>query len=652
MKHTRKISIALVIMMVLMMALAVIPASAATPETLYLTPNANWKVDNARFAAYFFGNGETWVSMTDSDGDGVYEVTVPTDKTYPSVIFCRMNPSASANNWNNKWNQTADLTIPTSGANHYTVTEGTWDKGGGTWSTLDSTCAHDNKSAEATCTTAQTCLDCGDPIVSALGHKYVNNVCTRTNCGIRAIWTVAGSQALCGTNWDPTDAANDMTYDEETGNYVKVYENVAAGTYAFKCVRDHDAGYGAAYPASDYSLTVAEDGSTVKITLSGTTVTASAALPHVCDYTIPATCTSGAKCECGEVDPTSSPVEHTYVDGLCSVCGGIDLSNTVTFYFQNDWLWTDLYVHYWYNGGATEWPGIALVDPVGENEAGNKIYEITMPVGVTGFLVHGLDNGVEAKTGDITTVPHACQCYYMNWNETDGNHVESYDYHVNGEGVVTDPTCTAGGYTTYTCTVCGAESKGDETEAIAHTYDEFNGVVGEDNVPFAQYVCSCGATVNKEVVTFKGGSVRYKDGATVAELAIRFGYQIDPNVIQYVTSWYWDYEAADGDDVVSGTKYGEAMTEAGVTNLVFTNVPTKRIDGTFSLKLTMVLTVDGVEYTFVDNVQSRVIIDVLNSIIEAGDPAKDYAQSVIEAFNALSNDEVVATPVEDEEENA
>lgn len=102
--------------------------------TLYLQPNSNWKKDNARFAAYFFGNGEKWVGMTDADKDGIYEVAIPADKVYPNVIFCRMNPSNSSNNWNNKWNQTSDLTIPTDGKNLYTVKDGTWDKGGGTWS--------------------------------------------------------------------------------------------------------------------------------------------------------------------------------------------------------------------------------------------------------------------------------------------------------------------------------------------------------------------------------------------------------------------------------------------------------------------------------------------------------------------------------------
>ena len=107
---------------------------AVTETYLYLKPNANWKVDGARFAAYFFGAGETWVDATLVEGEtDIYSVAAPAG--YPNVIFCRMNPGATANNWNNKWNQTADLTVPTDGTNFYTVKEGTWDNGGGTWST-------------------------------------------------------------------------------------------------------------------------------------------------------------------------------------------------------------------------------------------------------------------------------------------------------------------------------------------------------------------------------------------------------------------------------------------------------------------------------------------------------------------------------------
>ena len=120
----------------LLAILMVLPAIAATIPAgtkLYLTPNSNWKADNARFAAYFFGNGEAWVSMTKVEGEtDLYELTSPS-KSYSNVIFCRMNPSTTANNWSNKWNQTSDLVYDGTN-NHYTVKAGTWDKGGGTWS--------------------------------------------------------------------------------------------------------------------------------------------------------------------------------------------------------------------------------------------------------------------------------------------------------------------------------------------------------------------------------------------------------------------------------------------------------------------------------------------------------------------------------------
>ena len=105
-----------------------------TVGTLYVKPNANWKEADARFAAYFFeGDANTWMDMTDADGDGVYECGVPSG--YSNVIFTRMNPATSDNNWDNKWNQTDDLKVPTDGTDFYTVKEGTWDNGGGTWST-------------------------------------------------------------------------------------------------------------------------------------------------------------------------------------------------------------------------------------------------------------------------------------------------------------------------------------------------------------------------------------------------------------------------------------------------------------------------------------------------------------------------------------
>lgn len=136
MKNTSKsLKRLLSMVMVLAMILSMLPMTALAADTaitLYLKPNANWKQSNARFAVYTWDGGDQWFDMTDSNGDGIYEVTLPAGIV--NIIFCRMNPSTTANNWNNRWNQTADLKVPTDGTNCYTVKEGTWDKGGGTWS--------------------------------------------------------------------------------------------------------------------------------------------------------------------------------------------------------------------------------------------------------------------------------------------------------------------------------------------------------------------------------------------------------------------------------------------------------------------------------------------------------------------------------------
>ena len=114
------------------------PTVEPEPEYIYLKPNSNWTQANARFAVYAFQDGkpEKWIDMVAaSDSDGIYEFDKADIEGYTNIIFCRMNPGNANNNWDNKWNQTSDLKVPTDGTNLYTVKEGTWDNGGGTWST-------------------------------------------------------------------------------------------------------------------------------------------------------------------------------------------------------------------------------------------------------------------------------------------------------------------------------------------------------------------------------------------------------------------------------------------------------------------------------------------------------------------------------------
>ena len=582
MKKTCKILLALLVVMTLMVGMFAVTASAAAPTTLYLTPSANWKESNARFAAYFFGNGEKWVSMTDADKDGVYEVAVPAG--FPNVIFCRMNPNESANNWTNKWNQTADLVIPTTGPNHYTVKEGTWDKGGGTWSTFGSTCLHTNLGPEATCTTPQNCLTCGDPVVSALGHTYnTAHLCTR--CNGQASFTVAGSGAHLGTEWDTGNTANDMTYDAATGTYTKVYTNVAAGSYAFKVVRDHD--WGTAYPDSDKNYSVAIAGSTVTITLKGTTVNVVVEVPkgdENCEHSwTAATCIAPKTCsKCKLTD--GDALGHSFdADGKCTACGHNPLyivaGNvmqdstgayvTGTNFFGSSWSGTDENNKLSYNTttGRFEktYTGVAkgeyhfkvvfgnnwYGDENGYNwyikvENDNSIVTISfdpktnmsqakvtvhthteeaIPAVEATCTTAGSTAGVKCSTcGEILTAPTEVA-------------VKGHSY----ESSVQAPTCTETGLTTYTCSAC-KDSYTEEIPVLGHTYDETQwGYKGADG--HAHICSSCGAkqellahTPNADAATEE--TAKY---CTACEYVIEpaVGHVCDLSVLKYDAEGHW-----------------------------------------------------------------------------------------------------------------
>ena len=70
------------------------------------------------------------------------------------------------------------------------------------------------------------------------------------------------------------------------------------------------------------------------------------------------------------------------------------------------------------------------------------------------------------------------------------------------DSVVTEPTCTTGGYTTYTCTECGYSYVGDETDALGHLWND--GVVTveptETDPGIMTYTCKrCGATMTETI---------------------------------------------------------------------------------------------------------------------------------------------------------
>lgn len=137
---------------------------------VYLTVDPQWKSDGARFAAYFWGgSGEKWESMTAVPGQAnMYTCAIPTGRT--SVIFCRMNGGSSDNNWNNKWNQTVDLTL---GRHMFTITE-PWKDGGATGSWSDFKAGTYTSTLGISGTGAKVYYNDGEPVIEGASEGYVS----------------------------------------------------------------------------------------------------------------------------------------------------------------------------------------------------------------------------------------------------------------------------------------------------------------------------------------------------------------------------------------------------------------------------------------------------------------------------------------------
>ncbi|MFA5660041.1 MAG: hypothetical protein WC968_01410 [Bacilli bacterium] len=113
---------------------AAIPAGS----TIYFKPNANWLTGGSRFAVYFFtdGGGNEWKDLvSEPDVLDIYKVISPVTE-YQNLIFARMNPATTVNNWDNKYDQTVNLTYENDSP-LFTLKEGEWNDATGNWGTYD-----------------------------------------------------------------------------------------------------------------------------------------------------------------------------------------------------------------------------------------------------------------------------------------------------------------------------------------------------------------------------------------------------------------------------------------------------------------------------------------------------------------------------------
>lgn len=86
-----------------------------TPRHVTLIPTSLWNTDNPSFYAYMWtGSQNEWYDMTDN-GDGSYSFDY--DGTYETLTFVRSRNGAGHTWGDGYWNQTVDLTIPSSPVN-------------------------------------------------------------------------------------------------------------------------------------------------------------------------------------------------------------------------------------------------------------------------------------------------------------------------------------------------------------------------------------------------------------------------------------------------------------------------------------------------------------------------------------------------------
>lgn len=362
--NTRKILLALLLVLTMMVSLVTIGVSAADEGTkVYLTPNGNWKADNARFAVYTWNDsGNAWFDMVDSDDDGIYEATIPAGNT--KVIFCRMNANTTENTWENKWDQTVDLTLPANGNNHFTINEGDWNNANGTWSlfgsTVETPVEPDNGETPVDPTPGE---GGGETTETLTGDFYLVGYINNADYGIEADSANLGIYKF-------VDGSITVNFTNDSYVLVKTGENVFYYFQSYTQTKSgtlYNASTGAGekmfVPAGQVTFTLAKgEGDTLVLSYAGGN---SGSTPNV-----PVTPT----------EPAENPIQP--VDGYYKI------------YIYNT-AWWDVVAYYTWNDAGevrAEWPG-------------NDVYEDTYllyPVMIPAEYSYVIfNNGNDVQTGDI-----------------------------------------------------------------------------------------------------------------------------------------------------------------------------------------------------------------------------------------------------------
>ena len=330
-------------------------------RTLYFVPNSNWTQANAKFAVYCFENEESeWSDfMTLVAGEtNVYTTTIP--DSYTQVIFCRMNSAATECNWGSKWNQSADITLPTDGKDLFTLADG-WDQMSGTWSNYAAPQQQDTTNVSPLAD-KHFYLN-GDfinwEIQKALEFTLADSLFTLT------VDTLSGTfKVMTARNWEAPDYGGD--YDV----------NLTLGVPYTLTERGYNLSCSPIYLNAELQLRLV--GNDVILTLAaGTPV---------------------------QQDTTgTNPQDTTQVE-------------MITYYAVNTPRWSLPYAYVWDDvlGAYRTWPG-EVMDQTGINFRGYEVYSYTMPKEYTMMIINNGKGGDNNQTPDMQLDTTLRYMYDLQW---------------------------------------------------------------------------------------------------------------------------------------------------------------------------------------------------------------------------------------------
>ena len=399
---------------------------------------------------------------------------------------------------------------------------------------VESTCQHDYKAVvtPATCTekgyTTWTCSKCGDSYTDgetpALGHDFVNGVCSRCGqaamqatfaCGEGVTVTVHKTQAADSEVIENAETA--FPRDSGTGEIdvsgsgqINFVVNVAPGYQLESITVEPKSNYKNFKPPEEtlvpngYRITKM----TGSVTVTIRTVKTECQHSYTAAVTPPSCTAQGyttytcSKCGDSYRDNYTAKVAHNYVNGACAVCGEKLLTATIA---ADAGASVSVYETQKPDSAHADDAKFAnprdgdsgLIDCSGEGQInfvvnvaeGYELESVTAePASSYKNLKGPADTGVE-NGYRITKVKG--EFTIMVRTRRTGAAVCDHDY----QPSVTAPTCTAQGYTTFTCTKCGDSFVDEYTAKADHDY--VNGVcaVCGEKLFSVAIVCGEGASV-------------------------------------------------------------------------------------------------------------------------------------------------------------